>query len=119
MKEIALSKKKCDCKNVIIVDDEFFNITSLSLIIKRMGLECDYATNGKQGYQKVIDRYIDRCQNCMEGYKLVFMDIEMPIMNGIKAAESIRDYCLLNNEIKPIVIAQTAYVDWETKMKSE
>ncbi len=42
------------------------------------------------------------------------MDIDMPIMNGIQATAKVIEYCTCNNKIKPIIVAQTAFVDLAT-----
>jgi len=47
----------------------------------------DKAFDGNQTYQKIIDRYTSKgddskkCKTCKK-YELIFMDIEMPFMNG-------------------------------------
>jgi CheY-like chemotaxis protein len=46
---------------------------------------------------------------CKKGFKLIFMDINMPKMDGIKSSQYILDYCIKNNIRKPKICALTAY----------
>lgn len=45
-----------------------------------------------QGRDKIISRLDHPCE-CGGVYELVFMDVDMPLMNGIQATESIMQYC--------------------------
>ncbi|TNV75062.1 hypothetical protein FGO68_gene1714 [Halteria grandinella] len=92
------------CK-ILIVDDEYVNIYALKIMLSRLNYVCDVANNGEEGLEK---------------YKtfqpiIIFMDIEMPIMNGITATKLIRSYCQANQIEQPIIIASTAYTDAGTK----
>ncbi len=40
--------------------------------------ECDFATNGGQALERVLERY-KKCANC-KVYKIIFMDIDMPVL---------------------------------------
>lgn len=42
------------------------------------------------------------------------MDIDMPGMNGFEATDKIVSFCELTKTTKPIIVAQTAYVDAQT-----
>ena len=88
--------KSCDCAKILIVDDEFLNIYALQILLKNFKLKADTACNGEdvsiifnyikqKGATKVIERLKNICDSCRQGYRIVFMDIEMPILNGINA----------------------------------
>ncbi|KAJ3343914.1 ssk1 response regulator receiver [Gonapodya sp. JEL0774] len=67
--------------NVLIVEDNTINQTILSTFLKKRGIFCAVAANGKEAVEK-----------WREGkFHLVLMDILMPIMNGIEATVQIRD----------------------------
>lgn len=66
-----------------------------------------------QGRDKIISRLDHPCE-CGGVYELVFMDVDMPLMNGIQATESIMQYCNQQKMKKPMVVAQTAFVDLVT-----
>lgn len=61
----------------------------ISETLKKIGFNTDYAINGKQAVDKVMENE----------YDIIFMDIQMPIMDGYEAAEIIRK----NNKDIPII----------------
>lgn len=80
---------------ILIVDDFPDNVFLLEEIITNLGFEADSVSNGEQAVDAV------RTGN----YQLVFMDIEMPVMNGFEAAEEIRELPEPKNEILIIAIS--------------
>ncbi len=84
---------------ILIVDDNAVNQKVLLLMLTHLGYTADMVTNGKEAIQ------------ALEGqpYDLVFMDIQMPILDGLRAAQTIRQNST-NNE-HPYIIAITAYAD--------
>jgi signal transduction histidine kinase/CheY-like chemotaxis protein len=68
--------------DVLVVEDNIINQKLVKSILEGMGLRVDIANNGKEGVEM---RQKNR-------YDLVFMDIQMPIMNGIEATHAILDY---------------------------
>ncbi|CAD8184984.1 unnamed protein product [Paramecium octaurelia] len=90
---------------ILIVDDEFVNIYALTTMLTRLNIKCDSAHNGKEGLEKFKQH----------NYQVILMDIEMPIMNGIQATQQILEFCRSADLDPPIIIAQTAYTDMQTK----
>ncbi len=70
-----------DKPKVLIVDDFPDNVFLLEEIISSLGFESDSVNNGELAVEAVRKN----------DYKIVFMDIEMPIMNGFEASEEIRE----------------------------
>ncbi|MBX2812358.1 MAG: response regulator [Myxococcales bacterium] len=79
----------------LVVDDNTINRMVLSRILQKNNCMVDEAENGEIAVEKILSNT----------YSIVFMDIEMPIMNGIDAAKLVRDA----GKSLPI-IATTAYV---------
>ncbi len=67
--------------DVLVVDDNLTSRRFISFILERMGARVTQAENGKQAIQ------------CMEknDCDIVFMDMEMPVMNGVNATQMIRE----------------------------
>jgi CheY-like chemotaxis protein len=66
---------------ILVVDDIFTNRFLLSELIRMTGHEAVLAENGQQAIEKLESEQIH----------LVFMDIEMPVMNGIETTRYIRE----------------------------
>jgi CheY-like chemotaxis protein len=71
----------CECSQILIVDDIDMNRYVLKQIfMSKFGIASDEATNGKDALHMVKARAY---QECCCSYKIIIMDFEMPIMNGI------------------------------------
>lgn len=57
-------------------------------------LDSDIAFSGQEALEKVQERILLRKMN---SYKLIFMDINMPGMDGVKCTELIRQILHQNN----------------------
>jgi signal transduction histidine kinase/CheY-like chemotaxis protein len=68
--------------DVLVIEDNIINQKLVKSILEGMGLKVDIANNGREGVEM-------RKKN---RYDLVFMDIQMPVMNGIEATHAILDY---------------------------
>ncbi len=70
---------------VLLVDDNMLNREIAITILEDAGFEVEFATNGQEA--------VDMVREAAPGwYKLVLMDIQMPVMNGYEATRAIRDY---------------------------
>ncbi|MBO6280424.1 MAG: response regulator [Bacilli bacterium] len=70
--------------NVLIVEDNDINWEIISTLLSMHGITSERAENGKVAYELISDKSnIDR-------YDLIFMDIQMPVMNGLEATRLIR-----------------------------
>lgn len=70
-------------KKVLLVEDNELNMEIASELLKFVNLQVEHAENGKVA--------IDIFRNSKEKeYALIFMDIQMPLMNGYDAARCIR-----------------------------
>ena len=105
-----LNSMDCSCPKVLIVDDEPFNIFVLRKYLFGTGIRADVAINGKQAIETILKRK-SSCNVC--NYKVIFMDINMPVMNGIVTMKKIAE--LVNTRVIPDipVIAVTAAVHTE------
>ena len=83
---------------ILVVDDIFTNRYLLSELIKLTGNEAVLAENGEEALEKLKTEEIE----------MIFMDIEMPVMNGIETTQYIRKELPAPLNMIPI-IALTAH----------
>ncbi len=70
-------------KRVLLVEDNELNAEIAGELLGMTGIEVEYALNGREAVEKI--------ENCGDGYyDLVFMDVQMPVMNGYDATRAIR-----------------------------
>jgi len=112
-KEISLKllktnlSRKCGCKEFLVVDDNDFNRLVIKAHIKPFGFQAQDALNGEQAVQKILEQ---SKKTCCSGYLMIFMDIEMPIMDGLTASKIISGK-IECDEIRRIpIVAVTAFV---------
>ncbi len=78
--------------NVLLVEDKTTNQMVISLMLKEIGCNVDLAVNGQDALDKLnIDKH-----------DFVFMDIQMPVMDGLKASEELRRI-YGKNQLPPII----------------
>jgi CheY-like chemotaxis protein len=82
--EIASFKEHSyDGRRILLVEDNELNTEVATEILRVMGFEIDTAVNGKEA--------VDMAVSHGDGYyDLIFMDIQMPVMNGYEATMAIR-----------------------------
>lgn len=95
------AKKNMDLggASVLIVDDNKINVIVLKKSLETMGIMADYVSDGEQAVAEIQKKE----------YDLVFMDIHMPVMDGLKATKIIRK---TNKDLK--IIGFSADVTKET-----
>jgi len=89
-----------DSKKILIAEDNPVNMNVITKMIKTIGeYELILATNG----QEAVDLFLQ------EKPALIFMDIQMPHMNGFEAYEKIIKLTSEKQIKRPKIIAMTAY----------
>lgn len=89
--------------NILVAEDNLINQLVIKKMLEKEGLNVKLTANGQQ----CIDALIENSE-----FDLIFMDIRMPLMDGIKTTKYIRKK-LKNNTIP--IIALTADVTMETR----
>ncbi len=79
---------------VLVAEDSKTNQTLIRLLLRRLGLEVTLANNGDEAVQRALT----------EPFDLIFMDIQMPQMNGYEATKLLR-----RKKIKMPIVALTAH----------
>ena len=112
---------KCECRKILAVDDNDFNLFVLREHFKKKNFEIDTCSGGVEAVTLVeeillIDTSIRFCNKC-RFYKLILMDIDMPIKNGYETTKEIR-MLLLDSGIDVNIVALSAFCQEEAKEKA-
>jgi CheY-like chemotaxis protein len=96
----------------MIVDDLDYNRYFLKKLIQnKYQFKIVEAINGDDCFKKIVE--INQ-RECCKGIQVIFMDVEMPIMNGIEATKKIKNLLQESVLIHPIqIVGITAYTDEE------
>ena len=105
--------RQCTCADVMIVDDNIFNIIALQSHISTFGLTTDTALSGKIAEKKWQELYDKKC--CYAP-KIVFMDLEMPGQNGYEVTKKMLEF-LNSKSFSTIIVAATGHQNEEEKSK--
>jgi len=84
---------------VLLVDDNLINQKVALRLLRQMGYSADIANNGREAVA-AVER---------QPYDIVFMDVQMPEMDGIQAARHIREMEAAQGKLLPVtIVAMTA-----------
>ncbi len=96
-------------RNVLVVEDNTLNAEVITRLLESKGIHSELAVDGEEA----VEHFLAKGPNY---YQAVLMDVMMPVMDGIAAAEAIRNSDVSDAGTIPI-IALTADVTEETKEK--
>ncbi|GKS11264.1 hypothetical protein YDYSY3_22640 [Paenibacillus chitinolyticus] len=97
----ALPSPKFGPMKLLVTDDNPVNRLLLITLLKKLGYEADYAENGAEALQAVRS----------DTYDMVFMDLQMPEMDGFETTAAIRR--LKGEASRPAIVAVTAFAQKE------
>ncbi len=91
------------CLRILLAEDHPVNQQLFLRVLDRLGYAADVVQNGVEAVEMILK----------QPYDLVFMDIQMPVMDGIKATGLIRQ--LLPEPKLPVIVALTAHARKEDR----
>ena len=100
LSQLKASKETTPLK-ILLVEDNAFNQKVALLMLKKLGYQADVADNGREAVDQLFANL-----NSENAYDLVFMDVQMPIMDGRTATKIIREH--VSSTTKPWIVALTA-----------
>lgn len=91
---------------ILLAEDNPINRKVASLTLKQIGFDCDLAVDGQEAFQK----------HELNPYDLIFMDMRMPLVDGLQATRMIRNMEFDKEIARPVhIVALTANVLPEDK----
>lgn len=109
IKEISLSpvddiidRNKDLTSKILIAEDSEINLSVIQEVCSKSNLKLDIAENGLIAYQLAKTK----------DYDMIFMDVQMPIMNGFESTEKI-----LSTKENSVIVGLTAHIDAENTKK--
>ena len=98
MDQIAATERFPANLKVLVAEDNPTNLKVASLILRPFVTVFDSAVNGIEAFEKFRENK----------YDIIFMDVQMPLMDGYEATRCIRDY-ETEKKLEPIkIVAMTA-----------
>ena len=98
-------RTKSSESRVLVAEDNIINQKMISEILKRLGVFYKIVKNGQDCFDEIA--------NSTEKYNVVFMDVRMPIMDGLEATAKIKTS--INKSKLPTIVGLTANATVEDK----
>lgn len=101
-----LTNKKITHLNILVAEDNELNQKIMKAILKKLGYDdVDFAMNGREATEAVSNKQ----------YDLIFMDIQMPVMDGFEATRIIKQS--LNNTCRIVGVSANVFEEDKEKAK--
>lgn len=99
-------RKKQDIQNlhVLVAEDIWENRQVIVGMLKSVGVHDEniiIVSDGQQAFDIVKEKHVDY-------FDVIFMDIKMPVMDGLQSSNKIENYYTNNSNTRPFIIATTA-----------
>ena len=109
----ASSAHSCDCSpSILVVDDIYFNMMAVRLMIEdKFSMGVSEALDGNIAVD-MFKAGLDKPCGCPDrAFKLIFMDMSMPIMGGLEASQAIFKMVEAFPEVETTIVILTAFTN--------
>jgi len=89
----------------LVVDDDKIQLRLLIAFLKKLNFEGNTAVNGEEAVKKMRDGHYDIC----------FMDIQMPVMDGVEATKIIKEE--INKDIPIIAVTALSNYNYDKSIE--
>ena len=96
--EQELDTEKILPLKILVVDDDAMARRLMQLLLRSEGHEVDLAGNGQEALEAIKSQKFD----------MVFMDLQMPLMDGLEASQRIREWEKEDGDQHTFIVALTA-----------
>ena len=103
--KVVSNRPTTDGKRVLVVEDNFMNRKYISTLLERWNMDYKMANNGREGFEMAQKHKFD----------IIFMDIQMPVMDGYEATIAIRNSNNLNRDTQIIALTASAMLSQKDK----
>ena len=91
---------------VLVAEDHDINQVLITAMLSRLGCAVTIAANGAEAADRVIAAHADGA-----GFDLVFMDLQMPVLDGLGATRRIRAAGIAASELPILALTANAYAE--------
>jgi len=98
--DISTFKIENNHNHILIVEDNAMNLKYITSLLEKWKITYDVSHNGLDATKKVLSNQ----------YDLIFMDLQMPIMDGFEATQIIRDGIHENSNIPIIALTASTFL---------
>jgi CheY-like chemotaxis protein len=71
-----------ECLKILLAEDNSVNQRLMTLILSQLRMKIDIASDGKEAFEMYQRK----------AYDLIFMDVQMPVMDGLESTKLIREF---------------------------
>jgi len=111
------AQKDCLCAEILVVDDDMFNQFTMENLLGSLGFKIAKANNGEDSIKVVKRRSELKCSAQCLPFKIIFMDLSMPIMDGFQATIALKELMKDGVVAEIPIVACTAFVDQDKTEK--